>query len=384
MKRTLLLAAIASAMVAGSVTAEPLSFNLTGGGAYRGNEGAPLGFFDGPVYGVNYGVEGRPTGRLGAEFTGPTQVTSITIERLGITAHDQNNRQPIKSFDVYADGSKAPVATIVVPSTDKGPQEALIRDRVTGEPITITATWLTLIPTAKYTHVDGDPDKPSFGDVNSAVVSLGFNGTPHAGPPVNPNLNSSTLGLVKDVTFENLGPGGGNNKSIPVDGKLHESNDGDACFWRFGDKVGDDFFGLGVEQSLTIHYDAENPVEIIASVGIALLSNAYDRIAPRWVEISANDGQSEIIYLDGNQLHYNRYDLENAFVDVEWLKITFPFTEEGEALDYENDWWSRPPGVHSFGLVEFQAFAFAQHPVPEPATMALLALGGLALLRRRK
>ena len=58
----------------------------------------------------------------------------------------------------------------------------------------------------------------------------------------------------------------------------------------------------------------------------------------------------------------------------DWWRAT------GDAVKDAENWWINS-GSHSFGLTEFQAFA---SPIPEPMTMSLLALGGLALLRRRR
>ena len=70
---------------------------------------------------------------------------------------------------------------------------------------------------------------------------------------------------------------------------------------------------------------------------------------------------------------YARYDLDDSFVGVKSLSVTV----------FADGPWMDPSGS-IFGLTEFQAFS-NRLPVivPEPATMSLLALGGLALLRRR-
>ena len=74
--------------------------------------------------------------------------------------------------------------------------------------------------------------------------------------------------------------------------------------------------------------------------------------------------------------------LDQYFIDTEHLKLTFP-----RWADLDDNWWVNTSDAH--GLTEFQAFADRIPPaivaaVPEPALMALLTLGGLAMLRRRK
>jgi len=363
--QTRLLGVVALLFASSALAADPLGFNPTGGYHLHGQHGAILGFIPGDSP-SNLGVPGKLcNGRLGAEFDGPTRVESFTITQLNISEHDQNNRMPIQSFDVYADGKTTPVGTIVL-ENEKTEQTAPIRDLLTGEPITITATWLNLVPTGKYPSGSNDG--------NSGLMSFGFNGTAYAGSsPANPNLNPSLVTRVQAVN--NTGYGGDATSRCVVDGNLASrgSQDGEGIFWGFG---------AAGEQSLTLYYDADNPVDAIGIIGIALLGNTLDRIAPRWVDITANDGQYERIILDGNQIQYNRYTLEKAFVDVEWLKITFPTS--GSSPDYVNDWWPNSDcgSTGHFGLVELQAFAPVV--IPEPATLTLLTLAGLSMLRQRR
>ena len=76
---------------------------------------------------------------------------------------------------------------------------------------------------------------------------------------------------------------------------------------------------------------------------------------------------------------YNRYNLSEEFAGgTDFLTITFPASDSGQ-------WNHLYPSWPIVGLVEFQAFAGQVVPtIPEPATMTLLALGGLAVLRRRR
>ena len=121
----------------------------------------------------------------------------------------------------------------------------------------------------------------------------------------------------------------------------------------------------------------------IGSVGLGFAGDAGDRITPDTVTIIATffdperapveltinikeglvDGEK--VYTDISQ--YARYDLDARFVDVETLTLKIVM----------------PSGNYGYlGVTEFQAFRY-DWPIPEPATITLLALGGLAMLRRR-
>jgi len=88
---------------------------------------------------------------------------------------------------------------------------------------------------------------------------------------------------------------------------------------------------------------------------------------------------------DGNVLSGIPVHFDTIFKNTASLKLTFPewidLDESGWQAKNGDNWWINTSGTSGyFGLSEFQAFA----AIPEPATMTLLALGGLAMLRRRR
>jgi len=353
-------------VMAPSVWAEDVP--LLGASSYRtgglyyssgyGNSASPMGYISPFVPGRNCG------GGHGFAFDGPTQVTSLTWE----PSLTETGRDLVKGFDVYANGM---LVGIVEFADVREKQTALIMGRdadgkSTGQPIVVTANWLTLVVRGMYSH----------GDTNSGVRDFYFSGTPYAGP-VEANLNHTLNPTITASPLNN--PHSNSSPYCVVNGNLACTSNGDSYFWGFDDSE--------TGKSVTFDY-GDQPVDV-RSVGLALFANEPDRAAPRWVEITGSQpGQSYTLYLDGTFTYYNRYDLldENG-LPMTWnttsLTVTFP-TGNSDA-----DWW---PGTRNwYGLTEFQVFdhvtpeaSFALASVPEPATMTLLALGGLAMLKRRR
>ena len=117
--------------------------------------------------------------------------------------------------------------------------------------------------------------------------------------------------------------------------------------------------------------------QAIGSIGLGFVGDPYDRAYPEYVDVYVtydDNSTSDWIHipLDGFAFtQYWRYEFDAPFENVQSLTVVLPTGVDGA--------WQ---GTDSFfGLTEFQAFA---PRVPEPATMALLTLGGLAMLRRRK
>jgi len=206
-----------------------------------------------------------------------------------------------------------------------------------------------------------------------------FNGTPYEGEVLsNGNLiQGKRTAIVR-------GPNGNSVQGgRAVDGDLRSVQNQEPL-WSINNS--------DMKQSLTVYFDNENDLDedkpIIGSIALAMAADHVDRVAPRWVRIEANGGQYAIITLDPNNLLYNVYDLKDAntglaFVNVEYLEISFPVSADANNPDWTNDYFRHDnmAGTRLFGIAEFQAFAGT---VPEPATMTLLALGGLAMLRRNR
>jgi len=78
--------------------------------------------------------------------------------------------------------------------------------------------------------------------------------------------------------------------------------------------------------------------------------------------------------LPGQTLTFG-FDNPNTYEDTKWVAATLP--GQGDAAQFPMAApIVGPAGVYGLGL--------AHAPVPEPVTLSLLALGGLAVLRRRK
>jgi len=321
----------------------------------------------------------------GLAFAGPTQVESVTISQFT----DEYNRRLIKTFEVYANGT--PVGTVTLdPTRDEQTLPILDYD---GNPIVVTATWLTLMLREQY------PSMPGATDSLSSVGSLHVNGTPCAPGSVETNLNSGLQGAATTY-ITNYG-------KLPcvTDGDLRCHGNETALFYTttetgftWQNKVTD---GDGNPvYSFTVSYmnDPDN-LPTIGSVGLSFLANFACRSVPKWVILSDSSGNELKVFVDEEVPQYNRYDqgyrfdengeivgeavwFDSLFVDTESLTLTFPTWGTNDT----DNWWV---GDIYFGLAEFQAFAdrvpaYDVKAVPEPATLTLLALGGLALLRRRK
>ena len=176
--------------------------------------------------------------------------------------------------------------------------------------------------------------------------------------------------------------------NVVVNGNLFATYDNGSVMWT---QPGNVLSSTGLDRSVTVSYgkDGEggNISHYIGSIGISLTADNAGRIAPKYVIITGGTSAGQTCYeevpLDPLLILYNRYDLlEACWANhaVEWLKIEFP--NGTDAYTGFGSYWG---GTHPLylGLSEFQAFAHP-NPIPEPATMSLLALGGLALLRQRK
>jgi len=340
------------------------------GGNYR--IGAPRWFGNPTAMGrMLPSLEGRVFGSgYGFAFDGPTEVSSFAYQAAWVDGYLRG----VSGFDVYANGKflgkialdNTDVLQPNVPIWAVDKNGALVLDR-NGEPmpITITANWLTLVPTGMYGVVNSNTE--------SGVTQFYFNGTPCTGPfEVNRNLSTANGGSRVSTSSTPLDLG---SVAAALDGQLFSDTTGRGSLWKNNNLN-------STPDSLTVTYD--QPMDVL-SVGIALLVDDNNRRIPKEVYVSGftrdGDWVTQPISLDHPLTYYNRYDLETALFTSS-LEIAFP------AASDSSKWWSDAQGW--YGLAEFQAFghvtpgaSYAFIGVPEPMTMSLLMLGGVALLRRR-
>jgi len=337
-------------------------------------------------------VPGRPYGgRFGVEFAESYIVESMTLSQAVFYNAYGSEAALVKDLDVYANGKFVGTITLETSSWAAGTTNPFtqtvsfadsLRDR-SGNLVTtpIEATWITCVIqslqpyTGRYmAPEDWHPRGLSFDGVSgqqSAPMNL------HGG------LSSDRV----TVTSGGVSTVGGIADRL-VDGDLLSVDPSPNITPRPAENWVN--FGGAGENSVLVNYDGSKNV---TSVGIALDGHYRDNSAPKWVVISGGVGDEVVgeyrVELDPEQIQYNRYDGGYAIIngqlgefasfadvlkDVEWLKLTFPST------DNANDWY----GGAGCGLVEFQAFGTSGvGGLPEPLTMSLLTLGGLAMLRRR-
>ena len=312
-----------------------------------------------------FGVAGKPHGgRFGAEFAGPTVVESFSIL--------QDTAYCIKDLDVYADGQF--IGTVTMTNTGYNVTQTVhfadFNDG-NGKPMQIEATWVTLVVTSSHATNPGawwknitfygDPATTTQVNLNKGIANSNISVT---GP-----IASGYMGVLNRVVDGNL------TNTSNASGSL-----GDAIAWVANPGNTDDC-------SLTIRYNSVQ--ETIGSVGIALGGTSEAYYAPKWVtirgETAAGDIVSANITLNADLILYNRYDLPEGFDNIVGLTIAFPLTSDTDQWYTSFDSTFNPEtSTFRFALAQFQAFGDTIAPrIPEPATMSLLVLGGLALLRRR-
>ncbi|MCL2700914.1 MAG: PEP-CTERM sorting domain-containing protein [Phycisphaerae bacterium] len=210
--------------------------------------------------------------------------------------------------------------------------------------------------------------------VTANVVSLG------KGADV--NLHDPANGVLVAMDFiEGAIPppvDNGGDVRIAYDGRIHSDNKQsggrDAIYFTGpGNTQGLD---AGTLAGLTATYLTP---QTIGSIGLGFAGDGADRTLPDTFTIIGTFANGETTSMDfyvkgdfvdgqweaSDATQYMRFTLDETFVDIVSLTLSIPM----------------PDGNYGYlGITEFQAFAV----VPEPATMTLLALGGLTLLRRRK
>ena len=285
-------------------------------------------------------------GQLGAEWAGPVELWSLTVTQLPA------GRDQLKTLWLYT----SPTTYYVIPfdATEAGQQGEQVIDLAAlngGKPVLAERSYVTLVVKDSYPGGDG----------NMGVVSYGFDARWIG--PADVNVNHSETGTVMSQT------GGYDiNSAVPIYAVPSRTNDGliaagggsQGTFWRMSEDE---------PASLTATYLTP---QTVGSIGLAFAGDEKTRNCPKWVTVSDGLGNSEIVYIDETLTQYGRYELSGPFVDILSLTVTMPPTDG-------DNWWINDGGT-TFGITEFQAFA----AIPEPVTMSLLALGGLAMLRRRR
>jgi len=354
----------------------------------------PLGAFQ---YGAKYGTEGylsvktTPgngevyTGQMGLMFSEPVYVKSLTIDIF----NDGGRAIPGVVY-IYTSRSSEPLPfTLALPGTTTYGQHT-IDFTANGYPhgLPVDSSYLTVLV---YGNTKDQPNNIVYG---SSLVAIHPNTawitadvvSQKKGPDINVNdpdngfldrLNPSSLQFFgTHAPMATL-----NNPWTAVDGRIisntnDEKGQRDSITWTRN---------AGVEVGMVATYqkkDGEYPT--LGSIGLGFAGEGTDRALPDYVTVIATlegGGTAEMNigitkeWVDGawvtpakltDVLQYARYALDDTFVNV--TSLTLKFTMPSTTYNY-------------LGITEFQAFV--ARPIPEPATMSLLVLGGLALLRRR-
>jgi len=321
----------------------------------------------GSYLGGNTGV-----GQFGMMWDGPAMVYSVTIAQgfdTGKADYPNGTTQLPRTVAVYTgpDPVKDYAGSFTL-AYDRDHPQTIQFSAALGGPVFAKNSYLMLVVTEMYSHPDPGASYEErvnhpYGIQNYTgfcVDSFGFDARSTGVEDVNYNLNATlSSNRPRDARDSFLTAGN--------DGILRSYRDGDdAAYWEI----------TRGPLSITATYNDE--AKEIGSIGLAFAGDATTRACPKWFIVSDDHGNSQPIPLSEVTSQYGRYDLDPAIFTEKITKLTVTFPEWGD------DWW-RGVGasdVSWFGIMEFQAFA-PLPPVPEPATMSLLALGGLALLRRR-
>lgn len=331
MVRGICLAAVVAAFTVSANAATLTQTSIIGGFNYPGSGGA-YGYIYGPAVAGRAGV-----GTFGAQFAGPALVNSLTIDQI-----DNVNRRRPNEVRVYT----APgTYTTVYFADTQAPQTVDFTAFNGGQPIAANS-FLMLAVISQYGSGD-----PNFG----IMPGFSFDGTLVG--PADVNLNASAV-MSSQNPLSSSYPASRAN-----DGQIASRSDADSTFWARNSSS---------PRSLTATYSSAQDV---GSIGLGWAGNTSaqtDRDLPRFVTVSDSHGNSQVVTLDPLfPAQYMRYTLTTPFLDTDSLTIAFP-----DGTIAANWYINGDPG---FGMTEFQAFA-----IPEPATLALLACGGLMIASRRR
>ena len=373
-KRALIAAGIAAMALAGSASAEwKIGADVNFYSYDFGGHSVPIGSFNTTTpssnasYGGSFGFVSGPAttawrpnfGFFGAQWDGPVEVSTITLNQFDDTAQF---RPLPKTVYAYTSTTAAPIV-IELPNNRTITQFDLTQFNG-GKPILAENSYLMLAVQNYW----------STGNTNIGILSYGF-GAQAVGPAdVNVNLGAAAaLSPSRLNTYSATWMNDGMIATVPDSTQWAEWNNGAAfnsnAFWQRDEAA-----------IVTMTYD--DAVDI-ASIGLGLAAAGSNRDCPKWVTIEAKleNGKtiSQPVPLNPNLTQYGRYDLDIPLFDVVQLKLIMPPDDAvGIANGGESANW-KVNDTRNYGITEFQAFA----PVPEPATMVLLVLGGLAMPRRR-
>ena len=373
MKHAWVVASLAVLLASPAMADELIPRSLTGGYSDPGYDGWFPGFLVKPA--VPGSAQG---GRFGAEFCGESLIESFTITQFNGTPANPGNLglyNTLVSVDIYKDGTLYYKGLqLNAPSVVDGKYAPITVncEEVFGEKI--HATWLTFV----VTNIRRGSGTDNCG------VQVSYTGTTLT---TQDNLNFGRdvvpIGFLPSAT-DSYGTSVSTDGKVVVDGNLFGAYYKDAMYYSVNNSTS--------ERSFRVDYGDD--LVVVESVGIALIGDGYSfRDMPQWVIISGGtfDSQGGLVQTSASKIlmsdvliQYNRYVLADGesvgeydkdFAGIEWLKISFPTGRINNGTDwwFGNDW--------NCGLAEFQAFGYI---IPEPATMSLLALGGLAMLRRRR
>jgi len=295
-------------------------------------------------YVVTSSTEGLPgTAQFGMEWSGPALVTSVTI-----TQAPDDSRQRFRYIRAYT----SPTEWIEFELADTQGQQTITLD----SPIFASQSYVMLVPQTRdmYPSMWYRDDIGKKNDHIVGIMDFSFAATTAGPDDVNVNLGA-TFSTSRAVDYNN-------NLSLLNDGNIISYETAQAVYWQSSNPG---------EIAVTASYGAPQSV---ASIGLGFAGDESSRACPRFVYVYANGDASNKIRLDldGTYTQYGRYDLDTPFENITSLTVVLP--------DFStDDWWYATTSQY-VGLTEFQAFA---PRVPEPATMTLLVLGGLAMLRRK-
>jgi len=205
------------------------------------------------------------------------------------------------------------------------------------------------------------------------------------------NVHDTANGILTSMTFleGTTPPPNGGDAKIAYDGLIHSDNKQaggrDAIF--FDGPTNTDGNPVQPVVGLTATY---NSPQTLGSIGLGLAGDGNNRATPEYVTVIGTYENGKTTSMD---IWLKDVWVEGEWVDDEWVEGTWVFPDVTQYARYAlNDTFvdvvsltlkiHMPGGSYGWlGLTEFQAFT---RPIPEPATMCLLALGGAVLWRRRR